>query len=302
MAKGNEQLLSRVSAANQAQGGQVPAVAKGREVNGMLEKLKPELGKALGRSMDVDRFIRVCITQIRGNEKLMGIVFNNPTSIIGAVMQIAQVGLDPAIPNEAWLIPYGNVAQAQYGYKGLAKLALDSARDAGNPLQVLRADIICENDRYERTLGDHPSVLLQPPAFGSPRGKVLGYVAIARDSSGLVNFFEMTVDDVKEHQRKFSKAINNPKSPFYNGQNFDSYGLKTVLRQLISKHLPMGQKLARVIVHEQKLDLGETEPEVIDVSPTTAEPTAESGEVGTTVGSEAGIKQTESTNEDQERR
>lgn len=295
MAKGNDQLLTRVSAANQSTGGQIPVVAKGREVNGMLEKMKPELGKALGRSMDVDRFIRVCITQIRGNEKLMSIVYNNPTSIIGAVMQIAQVGLDPAIPNEAWLIPYGSVAQAQYGYKGLAKLALDSARDAGNPLQVLRADIICEGDKYERTLGDHPSITLQPPPFGTPRGKVLGYVAISRDASGLVNFFEMTVDEVREHQKKFSKAINNPKSPFYNGQNFDSYGLKTVLRQLISKHLPMGQKLARVIVHEQKLDLGETEPETIDVSPTVAEPIAESGEVGTSVVGETSVKQMEIT-------
>jgi recombination protein RecT len=233
-----------------------------KSTNAVIERYKPEFQKALANAMDVDRFMRILCTVVRQDENVSRIALNNPASLIGACMEIAQSGLDPSIPNEVSLIGYGNIERGskteeincQFGYKGLAKLAMEAARDAGTPLLVLRQDTICENDTYERQGGDTPAVFHRYPPFGTPRGNVIGFVAVSKDANGQINFVEMTKEQVEEHKARFSRAKFGP---FADPKNFNAYGLKTVLRLLVMRHLAMGPKLSRALAADIKGETGE---------------------------------------------
>lgn len=239
--------------------GNAPAVQKARSVNAIIESQRSEFEKALGKSADVQRFMRVCITEVRKSEQLMKIAINNPSSILGAVMQMAQLGLDPALPNECYLIPYGNAAQCQIGYKGYMKLAMEAARELGAPLKILRADIIYSNDFYEVESGSNVKVTHKRPQFGEDRGIVIGYVAVSKDANGMINYFDMTVPDVQDHKKRFP-----PKGLMAKEENFDSYALKTVIRMLVYKHLPMSNKLSKALDFDYEVNQNE-EPEEITV-------------------------------------
>lgn len=248
MAENDKALLAKVTSANEKTTGNAPEPARKFTIEAALETRKAKFTELLaGSGMNADRFIRIVFNEIAGNKKLMAIAVENPASIIGACMEIAELGLDPSVPNEVFLIPYGQVAQAQLGYKGLMKLAAESAVQLGTPFTTLRADMIHEGDIYEREYGDKPKITHKPPPFGKERGKLLGFVAIAKDKAGRINFREMTVAEVQEHQKRFCKSLKNSSSPFFNGQNFDAYGLKTVLRRLVSKDLTMSAKLSRAL-------------------------------------------------------
>lgn len=248
MAKDNQSMLATVTKAVVNQGAQPPAPAKSKTAELMFEKYKPKFAELLaGSGMSPERFVRIMITEVASNDKLLTIAVNNPASVLGACMEMASMGLDPSIPNEAFLIPYGAAVQMQAGYKGYQKLAMESARESGAPYSLFAVQPVYKKDVYERTFGDTPGVRHQPPPFGQDRGEVVGYYAIARDGSGRLSHQEMTVEQVKEHQQKFCKGLSNSKSPFFNGQNFDAYGLKTVVRRLCNRDLPMGPKLARAL-------------------------------------------------------
>jgi len=263
-----QKLANKVVAAGTASA----PVAQVKSVNLMIERYRGEFQKALARVMDVDRFMRIVITCVRQSEGLSRIALSNPASLIAAAMEVAQSGLDPSIPNEVFLVPYGDKSkgskteeiECQYGYKGLAKLALESARDAHQPIVVLRQEMICANDKYVRCGGDSPSVTLEYPPFGTERGEVIGFVAIAKDAAGQVHFHEMTVAEVRAHKERFSKAKFGP---WADPKNFNAYGLKTVLRILINRHLPMGPKLARALQSDFERESREKSLTIVDRPP-----------------------------------
>jgi recombination protein RecT len=251
-----DQLLAKVANQNMRMNGAdaTPIPAKGKMLDVMFNNYRDKFAEMLcGSGMNVNRFVRILITEVGTNPNLLRIAVDNPASLIGACMEMAQLGLDPSVPNEVFLIPYGPEAQCQTGYKGLQKLAVEAAHDAGCPLNVIRADVIFDGDMYDREMGDAPFVRLRPPPFGQDRGKPVGYVAYAKDVAGKINFREMTVKEVQDHKARFSKA---KRGPFTDPRNFDAYGLKTVLRQLCWRDLPMGPKLTRALAldpeHEDK--------------------------------------------------
>lgn len=229
-------------------------ITKYKNPSDMLEAYKVQFEKALPRMVDPNRFVKILCTCVRKSDDLTRIAVQNPVSLLSACMEIAQSGLDPSIPNEVWLIPYGKEAKCQYGYKGLAKLAEESAQDMGAPLQLLDQQIVYSNDSYKRVAGDAPKIVHEYPEFGQERGDVVGYYAVAKNMNGKISFHEMTVDEVKEHKEQFSKAKGGP---FADVRNFDAYGLKTVLRMLIWRKLSMGPKLAKAVMNDIEAETGE---------------------------------------------
>lgn len=203
-----------------------------------------------GSGESADRFARICLTLVRRNKDLSRIAVQNPLSLIGACMDIAALGLDPSIPNETFIIPYKDEAKQQTGYKGLIKLARRGARASGSPLKNLKADIVYKNDTFKVKRGFEADLIHEEPPFGEERGEAIGFYALYETAEGGRGFITRSVDEIKKHQAKFCKSMKNPNSPFYNGGNFESYGLKTVLRLLISKEMDMSNKLASAIVSD----------------------------------------------------
>lgn len=77
-----------------------------------LKKMSPEIAKALPKHMDADRLARIALTTIRTTPKLLNCKIE---SLMAAVMQSAQLGLEPGLIGHCYIIPYGTEAQFQIG-------------------------------------------------------------------------------------------------------------------------------------------------------------------------------------------
>ena len=92
--------------------------------------MKPEIEKALPAHMSHERMTRIALSAVNSNPELTEVILNNPTSFLGALMQSAQLGLEPNTNlGHAYLIPYYDknsgkkIVNLQLGYMGLLDLA-----------------------------------------------------------------------------------------------------------------------------------------------------------------------------------
>jgi phage RecT family recombinase len=238
---------------------------KPKNLQEYVELKKYEIQAALPPGQSVDRFLRICFRCLGDNPKLLQVANNNPRSFITAVIEVAASGLDPSISNEVSLVPFGSKIVKMDGYKGLMKLAEEAAQQLGKPLKVLTADAIFEHDRYSVRRGSNTEVIHDPPPFGQSRGDIIGFVSVAVDLHGRINFVEMTRGDMENHYQRYYGAKDKKGSAFalIKGEirNFERYGCKTVLRLNIHRNLPMTAKLSRAIDYDIKVEQG------IDPSP-----------------------------------
>ena len=110
---------------------------RGAELQKILDARMVQIAKALPPgTMTPDHFARVVLTLCGKNPRLMEC---NGASLIGAVMQSAQLGLSPdPVLGEAWFVPFKGVVTFIPGYKGLIKLAYQSEQVAKVSAHVVR--------------------------------------------------------------------------------------------------------------------------------------------------------------------
>lgn len=177
-----------------------------------INKSVEELGKALPKFMDAERLCRIAMTTIRNNPKLAECT---QASILGAIFQSAQLGLEPNIEGQAYIIPYTNSkkviengktvwvkkteAQFQIGYKGYIELFYRH----GSAISI-DMHTVYENDVFEYNYGTN-RYLNHCPKF-KDRGKAIGYYAIATLTNGGNIFKVMSKKECIEHGKKHSKS------------------------------------------------------------------------------------------------
>lgn len=216
-----------------------------------LVRIEHQIAHLLPQAPLRARFAAVLFQQIRLSPALQKCT---PASLMAAVVRMAQLQLDPAIPNECWLVPYKTEATFIVGYGGLRKLALRSPE-----VQDILVDAVHERDTYlsPQTLGAPPTHI-RPPGFG-PRGKVIGYYAAALLQTEHYRVLEMSKEEVKAHRDRYSRSAQatfwNEGRPDEVGlSNFDKMALKTVLRQLCSpRHLSLSAEVQMALVQEEAL-------------------------------------------------
>lgn len=213
--------------ANKAAG--TPTKQNNKGMEHMLTLMADEIKKALPDNVKSERFQRIALTAFNGNPKLQQC---DPITFIAAMMQSAQLGLEPNTPlGQAYLIPYKKTVQFQIGYKGLLDLAYRTRE-----YKTIYAHEVHENDEFEVEYGLNP-ILKHKPAFLN-RGEVIGYYAVFKLINGGEGFAYMTKQEILNHARKFSKTFND--GPWQS--DFDSMAKKTVLKQLL-KYAPLSTEL-----------------------------------------------------------
>ena len=230
------------------------ALATKTTVIDAIDRQLPGFMDAVPKGFDGERFARVCKTVVRENSALQQCDIQ---SLLGSLMISAQLGLEPNTTlAEAHIIPYGNKAQFQMGYRGLIKLAWNSGL-----IVSIDYDKICENDTYEYTKGDGGK-FVHKPSLGDDRGATIAYYAYAVMKGGGKAVHLMTLKEVQNHGKKFSKAFNAKSSPWVT--DFDSMAYKTVLIQLADKKLPkatQSEAMMRLAQAVQKDSTTNTLPE-----------------------------------------
>jgi len=205
----------------------------------LILSMQGEIQKALPSVITPERFTRMVLTAMSTNPTLTQCT---PKSFLGAMMQAAQLGVEPNTPlGQAYLIPYRNhgvmECQFQIGYKGMIDLAYRSGE-----ITDISAHEVYENDTFEYELGLSPK-LKHIPAL-KDRGNVILYYAIYHIKSGGYGFEVMSREDVVKHMNAYSKAAGKGFSPWTT--NFDEMAKKTVLKKVL-KYAPIKTDFVRAV-------------------------------------------------------
>lgn len=218
--------------------GAVKQVSPNAGMKQLMVKMAKEIEVALPSMITSERFQRVALTAFSNNEKLQSC---DPMSFIAAMMESAQLGLEPNTPlGQAYLIPYGNKVQFQIGYKGLLELAQRSGK-----IKTLYAHEVKENDVFDIDYGLEQTLTHKPLLKGS-RGETIGYYAVYHLDTGGHSFVFMTKDEILEHSQKFSKTFKF--GPWQS--DFDAMAKKTVIKQLL-KYAPLSIEMQRAVTGDE---------------------------------------------------
>lgn len=219
--------------------------AEKKNMKDWIVAMKPQIEAALPSVITAERFTRMTLTAVSTNPQLANCT---PESFMGAMMQAAQLGLEPNTPlAQAYLIPYRNKGklecQFQMGYKGLIDLAHRSGE-----FKNIEARVVFENDDFEYEYGLNPK-LYHKPAM-SNRGKVICYYAVYNLVNGGFGFEVMSKEDVEKHAKTYSQAYSSSYSPWT--KNFDEMAKKTVIKRVL-KYAPIKTEFAREIATDSTI-------------------------------------------------
>jgi len=180
MTSGNGNLRDRVHAQRTSSPGS--DVEKADSLANQIKRMTPEYQLAMPRGMEATQLVRDAITCLRTIRHLDAC---EPTSLLGALMTCAQLGLRPAVLGHAWPLPFwdnrdkGYKAQLVIGYKGYVELGYRSGKIAAITSRIVRIgeefSIVYHADRDE---------LVHKPAIDGLPGDIRCFYSTARLVNG----------------------------------------------------------------------------------------------------------------------
>lgn len=227
-----------------------------KKMANVLQKMLPEIKKAVGQTMTPERFSRIALSLFNGNPQFWEA---DTTSFLSALMQSAQCGLEPnTVLGEAYVIPYKNNKQNivevnfQVGYKGILKMALNTG-----DYEAIYAHEVREGDEFSYEYGLHKNLIHKPADV--PSTKVTHYYAVYKLKNGGFDFVVWSRERIDQHARDFSKNYLykgqvNQNSVWY--KNFDSMAKKTVLLDVL-KYAPKTVEMAKALDLDYKAEAKE---------------------------------------------
>src|SRR5690625_3641572 len=224
--------------------GKAPAKNKPQTIEDYLKQMAPAMQQALPKHLDVDRLMRLTMTTIRTTPELRDA---DVGSLLGGVMQAAQLGLEPGLLGQCYLLPFNNrkkgIKEVQFiiGYKGM----IDLARRSGH-IQSIYAHAVYENDESEYELGLNPT-LKHVPSFDSDRDEFIGSYAVAHFKDGGYQMEFMPKSEI-EKRRQASPGGRSKYSPWNN--YYEEMANKTVIRHMW-KYLPISVELQQAVAHDE---------------------------------------------------
>lgn len=212
------------------------------KVTTLLERLKPQLTKALPKHITPDRMTRIALTELRKAPKLAQC---DPMSLCGAVMVCSQLGLEPGgALGHIYLIPFKNQVQVVMGYRGMIELARRSGQ-----IVSLSAHEVYENDSFEFEYGLEEKLKHIPSM--KERGDLMAVYSVAHLVGGGHQIEVMSKCDVDKIRARSKTANAGPWVTDYT-----EMAKKTVLRKLF-KYLPVSIEIQKATTIDEQADSGE---------------------------------------------
>lgn len=229
--------LSDQLAVRRANGGTAVATRNGGTIFDLIQNMRGQFETALPAQLKADKFVRVAMTTLRQNPKLLKCDQN---SLLAALMLSAQLGLEPGSPlGHAYLVPYGNELTFIVGYKGYIDLARRSGRVAS-----IYAEPVYEGDEFRVSKGLNRNIIHEPAwKDGAPLTHVY---AVAKYLDGSDPDFVVLKRAQIDAYRKRSKASGA--GPWVT--DYEAMSLKTAVRRL-STWLPMSTEQARAVAADE---------------------------------------------------
>jgi recombination protein RecT len=208
-----------------------------------LHKMTDQFRFALPAHIPPERFIRVVLTAVQNNPKLLKC---SHQSLFNACMKAAQDGLLPD-GREGAIVPYGDDGPDQAQWLPMVYGIRKKVRNSG-ALSDWNCQVVQEGDAFDYQLGDSPYIHHKPAAKGGRTRPVLFAYSVAKFPDGSLSREVMNIDQIRDIQSK-SKAKRGPWSdPIF----FPEMCRKTVAK-LHAKQLPMSTDLDRLLHRDDEL-------------------------------------------------
>ena len=236
-----------------------------RTIPELIAAQQPAIAMAVGgknpeeRRRRAERFVRICLTAVRKDPKLMQCT---QQSFAAALMICAQLDLEPNTPQGlAYLIPYRNnksgviEAQFQIGYKGLLQLAYRSGMvQSFNADVVYRAEV--EAGLFEYHKGICPSIRHDSDLLNAElrKGEIVAAYAACTLIGGQPLLRVIDRQDVV-NAKKASASARYSSSPWVTHEA--SMWMKTAIKRLAA-WMPQTEMLALAVDSDDRSERGET--------------------------------------------
>jgi len=237
----------------------------------LLARQSKQIERALPRHMDTDRFTRIALTTIRTNPALLECT---PASLLAAVMQSAQLGLEPGLIGHCYLVPFSRkikeynkpdrwVKDVQFilGYRGMIELSRRSEK-----IKSLIVREVYENDIFVLEYGidedrfKHVPWNMRTDKKHADPGELKCLYLIVRYKDGGADLLPPVSKFVIDQHRARSKSPDS--GPWVT--DYLEMAQKTVVR-MYWKWLPISIDLARQIETADETVKDRIEPDMSDV-------------------------------------
>lgn len=212
----------------------------------MVKLWKGAIKQALPKHMDVDRMARIALTEFRRVPKLAKCA---PLSVFAALVMASQLGLEPGVMGQCYLIPFGDECQLIPGYQGL----LDLVRRSGR-VKRIEAHVVRVGEPFVYRAGLTTILEHEPILEGEPGDLRLAY-AVAEMNDGGFHIEVMTrhqIETIRNRSQGYQTALRyGKKSPW--DTDTEEMWRKTVVRR-ICKWLPKSIELATALALEESVD------------------------------------------------
>lgn len=214
-----------------------------------LAALQPQMKLALPKHMSVERMTRLVLTVFSQNPKLAEC---SPFSVAASIMTASQLGLEPNVNGQGYLIPYGGACTFVPGWKGLVDLANRGGRC------TVWTGAVYKGDDFDYQLGDNPFVRHKPGDGDENPDDLLYVYAIGRIKGQEVPVVEVwSRAKVDRHLKKWNKLGAKHYALANNRANFEMYGRKVPLLQVL-KYMPQSIELTAAMAASHAAEEGRT--------------------------------------------
>jgi recombination protein RecT len=224
----------------------------------MLEKMKPEIARAVPKHVNPERMVRIALTSLRMNPDLMKC---SPGSFLGCVMAASQLGLEIGGPRAlAYLIPSKDECTLIVSYRGMMSLARRSGM-----VSAIYAYDVREGDTFSYALGLNPTLDHKPSEDPGREAKKMTHVyAVAKLKDGEPIFVVLTKAQVDTYRNR-SRAKNS--GPWVTDPV--AMALKTAVRRLFT-WLPQSSEMSTAAALDEAPELGQRQSTAFDPTITDA--------------------------------
>ncbi len=210
----------------------------------MLDRMKPQMALALPKHMTADRMARLALTAFSTNKALQNC---KTDSILASLMTATQLGLEPGIGGQGYLIPYKDACTFVPGWKGLVDLVARSGR------ATVWTGAVYAGDQFDYQLGDEPFCRHKP---GDSEGDFTHVYAIGRVKDAQMPVIEVwTRGKVKKHLAQYNK-VGQRHYAMASESNFEMYARKVALLQVL-KYMPSSIELNNAMAVSHAAEAGQ---------------------------------------------
>ena len=210
----------------------------------VLDRMKPQMALALPKHMSADRMARLALTAFSTTPALQEC---RTDSILASLMTATQLGLEPGINGQGYLIPYKNTCTFVPGWKGLVDLVSRAGR------ATVWTGAVFEGDKFDYQLGDDPFCRHKP---GDGDGNLTHVYAIGRVKDAQMPIIEVwTSGKVRRHLDQYNK-VGGRHYALASESNFEMYARKVALLQVL-KYMPSSIELANAITVSHAAEAGQ---------------------------------------------